>query len=156
MENTDREGFPDDDVAHSPGSDPTRSSSDDQTKKNFTRRALLKTGWSIPIVLSAAGSLGAQSDTIEPVPVGQHCDKSIHYDHHVQTGHLDRLVHTDIRHTDGTHQDVTSPGVHIDGSNHGDQGHTDTTRHFDTAHGDCPHVDHADHCDEVLGGAVAN
>ena len=82
-----------------------------ERRKDFTRRALLRAGWTAPLVTAVnIPSAFAQS------PVPPHTDHSDHSDH------------SDLPHQD--HQDHVD--AHIDS-------HTDV--HTDVPHADTPHVD---------------
>src|SRR6187200_412338 len=99
-----------------------------ERQKDFTRRALLRAGWVVPVVTAIdVRPAAAQS----PPP---------HNDTHLDTPHVDEIViHAD------THLDSTVPthDDHSDTTPHGD--HSDAATHLDS-HGDS-HADHGDHTD---------
>src|SRR6185503_4948480 len=93
-------------------------------QKDFTRRALLRAGWVVPMVTTVnIPSASAQT----PVP---------HNDVHGDSGHVDNIIeHLDV------HLDTPVP-PHDDHTDHADAPHTDTPPHTDA-----PHTDHSDHID---------
>src|SRR5262245_50003626 len=120
-----------------------------ERRRDFTRRALLRAGWVVPMV-TTVNIPPASAQVPTPPPHNDvhgdsgHGDDIIeHLDVHLDTitpphddNHSD-LPHSDTPHTDAPHDD------HADGP-HTDAPHTDTP-HQDT-HGDS-HGDHGDHSD---------
>ena len=118
-----------DDVA-GPDESSNRDTIDDR------RRALLRVGWTVPVVLAAA-------------PKAYAAGLSTHADHGDYTDHTDRNWHDDFTHLDHTDQQHldTPHGDHQDGSTHLDMPHQDS--HIDYIHGDQGHGDHLDHQDHT-------
>ncbi|HEX7137432.1 MAG TPA: hypothetical protein VF219_06285, partial [Vicinamibacterales bacterium] len=117
-------------------------------QKEFTRRALIRAGWMVPVVTSVnIPAAMAQSPSPHNDVHGDnaHVDEiDIHLDAHADTPgpvHTDQSVHDDVPHSDTPtpHDDVP----HEDTPPHGD--HSDGGTHLD-AHGDA-HSDHDDHSD---------
>ena len=104
-----------------------------ERRKDFTRRALLRAGWTVPLITTVnIPSAFAQS----PPPDPPHLDHTDHADV-PHTDHAD-APHTD--HADAPHTD------HADAP-HTDAPHTDHTDVPHTDHVDLPHEDHQDHVD---------
>ena len=103
----------------------------------FTRRALLRAGWTAPVVLAAAMPQTAAAQTGHSDVA--HTDS--HTDSHTDEAHAD--THTDVAHVDGA---ADSPGFPVHGDIvHGDIPHNDIPHndipHNDIPHGDIPHSD---------------
>src|SRR5262245_4628935 len=131
-----------------------------ERRRDFTRRALLRAGWVVPMVTTVnIPSASAQLPTPPP-----------HNDVHGDSGHGDEVVeHLDVHldsitpphedhddHTDVPHTDTPphTDAPHSDHSDHSDLPHTDTphvddphTDHADGAHTDVPHSDTPPHTD---------
>jgi hypothetical protein len=93
-----------------------------QREREFSRRALLRAGWALPVAVSLGGlasACGGGGDDARR--------NGVHGDH------------ADSAHTDSSHTDAGS-GEHAD-QPHGDDVHTDTGRY---RHVDTPHADHTD------------
>ena len=144
----------------------------EERKKTFTRRQLLQTGWTVPVIVAieigtpktvfAQG--GSHFDYLDHTDHTDHIDQN-HADFHEDknTGHYDTHIdeHKDSGHTDhsdhtDTHQDGHSD-IHDDAFNdnhkdsHGDHTDLHNDRHKDY-HEDAPHSDvnsHDDHLDHI-------
>jgi hypothetical protein len=99
----------------------------DQRQKDFTRRALIRAGWTVPLV------------TTINIPEASAQTPAPHNDVHGDSPHTDETsVHLDV------HLDSRLP-IHSDFSDHTDTPHTDAP-HTDVPHTDVPHTD-APHTD---------
>ena len=109
----------------------------DERQKDFTRRALLRAGWMVPVVTTVI--VPAASAQTTPPPHTDHADAP-------HTDHAD-IPHTD--HVDAPHQDHQDhQDAHADShaDAHGDAGphadaHSDVHQDTPTPHSDVPHVD---------------
>jgi hypothetical protein len=116
----------------------------DERQKDFTRRALIRAGWMMPVVTAInIPEASAQTPTPHNDAHGDsgHQDQSIiHLDVHLDTPGEVHQDHTDNAHTD--HSDVPhADHSDVPHADHSDVPHTD---HADAPHTDAPHTDHAD------------
>ena len=92
-----------------------------ERQKDFTRRALIRAGWVVPMV-TAIKIPEASAQSVPP-----------HNDVHGDAPHPDSdAIHTDV------HLD-TAPPAHTDHSDHADTPHTDSAAHRRAAHGHAAH-----------------
>lgn len=120
------------DTAHSQDERPPP---DETRRKEMTRRALVRAGWSVPIVLATA-----------------RLPKNLF----AQYAHADGTPHSDGAYYDSSHADHQDGGYHNDGpcihvdtapSGYIDVPHQDIL-HADVPHGDLAHTDSPQHIDE--------
>ena len=121
----------------------TSTDNTDERQRDFTRRALLRAGWVVPLVTTVnIPSAFAQS----PVPPG-HAD----HDDHTDVPHSDVQPHVDTVHGDTPHTDHADE-PHLDHQDHQDVHadahsdshidiHTDVHTDVPNPHTDVPHVD---------------
>ena len=127
---------------------------------SFARRALLKSCWTVPVVIAvrpprAYAQSPMHTDAVPPHTDTPHADTGTP---HTDTPHADTLVHSDsfVPHTDELDEEaIASFGPHVDTAGHFDAGgHTDS---FDMAgHSDSVDAEgHSDTCGETEGHSDA-
>ncbi len=126
-----------------------------ERQKEFTRRALLRAGWTVPLVTTVnVRAAAAQSPAPHNDAHGDHVDTPPHVDvphtDHADVPHTD---HVDVPHTD--HADVPhTDHVDVPHTDHVDVPHTDHVDVPHTDHADLPHQDHQDHADSHVGAGL--
>lgn len=141
-----------DDPTNAPdtGQDENQSDEKLERERTFTRRELLRAGWTVPVV--TALSLGSPKTVYAQGP--SHMDFADYSDHtdHVDIPHEDQ--HTDNHADEGFHVDLHGDRIRPNGSHadwHADfivghqDAHNDT--HTDTHTDVSSHDDHLDHID---------
>ncbi|MEO1699534.1 MAG: hypothetical protein AAFU73_19755 [Planctomycetota bacterium] len=140
-------------------------SKNEKEERDFTRRALLRTGWAAPFVIAAATPILTRSARAQSTSDGS--DPDVNTDGDVEAEPGPKLV----VHHDGGHADLGNSGggtyhadlnrEHQDHAQHWDQDHFDQnhwdemhvdgawTHHFDHLHGDTQHSDYSQHADRV-------
>lgn len=114
-----------------------------EEKINERRRALVRAGWTVPIVTSVAGLSTNAAFAASP-----------HGDGHGDAGQHTDAPHSDAPHSDAPHDDAPYSDIHGDAPSriHGDSHDDITVLHVDTPHldvslagqhADIPHLDTA-------------
>ncbi len=114
------------------------------TKSEVTRRRLLQSGWTAPVIaaLSLRPQVALASPDHQDAPAG-HTDTP-GTPHSDGAGHVDGAPHSDTAHSDGSQ--------HTDRPARRKKPHIDTYSHTDTVHADAfPHADSANHYDTPSG-----